>query len=52
MDGMSKYRLFSVNYCQFVTLSLLQAAIVLWTVVVMPEGVLVPPLPHPLITLA
>jgi hypothetical protein len=25
MEGMSKYRLFSINYCQFVTLSLLQA---------------------------
>jgi hypothetical protein len=23
MEGMPKYRLFSINYCQFVTLSLL-----------------------------
>jgi hypothetical protein len=49
MEGMSRYRLFSVNYCQFITLKFIAGLLWvmgLWTVTLMPDGVL-----HPLILL-
>jgi hypothetical protein len=53
MEGMPRYRLFSVNYCQFITLKFIAGLLWvmgLWTVTLMPDGVL-HPLPHPLILL-
>jgi membrane protein DedA with SNARE-associated domain len=46
--------LFSVNYCQFITLKFIGGllwATGLWTMGVMPDGIL-PPLPRPLVLLA
>jgi hypothetical protein len=53
IEGMSRYRLFFVNYCQFRTLKFIAGLLWvtgLWTMVVMPDGIL-PPLLHTLILL-
>jgi hypothetical protein len=54
MEGMSRYRLFSINCCQFITLKFIAGllwAMGLWNVGVMPHDIL-PPLPQPLGLLA
>jgi hypothetical protein len=51
MEGMRRFRLSSVNYCQFVTLKFIAGLLWvmgLWTVGVMPDIGIVPPLPRPL----
>jgi hypothetical protein len=53
MEGMCRYQLFFVNYCQFITLKFIADmlwATELWTMAVMPHGIL-PPLPHSLLHL-
>jgi hypothetical protein len=54
MEGMRRYRLFSVKYYQFITLNFIAGLIWttgLWIVGVMPDGIL-PPLPRALNRLA